>query len=43
MKRSRILENKPVYLALSIFEINKIIIYNFGMTTGNKNTRAKLN
>ena len=29
MKRTQILMNKPVYLGLSILEINKIVMYEF--------------
>ena len=33
MKKTKVKMNKPIYLGLSILEISKILMYNFGMVT----------
>ena len=43
MKKTKIKINKPVYLGLSMLEISKILIINFGMTTLNQSIKTMQN
>ena len=41
MKKTKVIMNKPVYLGMSILDISKTLIMNFGMITLNQNIETE--